>query len=261
MALLEARRLLVQQDLRQEAELAAAAAALDQERHVAEMREQFVAVLGHDLRNPLAAIIAGLALVERDPASARAATVLGMMKQSTARMRELIDNTLDFARTRLGGGLVLQRGTPMFLAPVLEQVVAEVRASHPGHRIHTALELGQPVPCDRDRIGQMVSNLLSNAVLHGDGAKPILVAGHVRDGHLVISVVNGGEPIPPGILDRLFQPFAPGANLERQGLGLGLYIAAEIARAHGGSLRVASTPEQTRFTFEMPLVASTAALA
>jgi sigma-B regulation protein RsbU (phosphoserine phosphatase) len=100
----------------------------------------------------------------------------------------------------------------------------------------------------------MVSNLLSNAVTHGDGAKPILVAGHVRDGHLVISVANGGEPIPPAILDRLFQPFAGGTSPERQGLGLGLYIAAEIARAHGGALSVASTPEHTQFTFEMPLV-------
>lgn len=252
MALLEARRLLVQEGARKDADHASMTQALEGERRTAELREQFVAILGHDLRNPLAAIMAGLRMVERDPAGARAASVLAMMKLSAVRMKELIDNTLDFARTRLGDGLRLHL-TREPLGPVLEHVAAEVRASRPEARIALVLDVAEPVECDRDRIGQLVANLLSNAVTHGDTAQPVRVELTARHRTLTLSVVNGGEPIPPSVLDGLFQPFSRGADPEGTGLGLGLYIAAEIARAHGGSLGVTSTPVETRFTFQMPL--------
>lgn len=250
--LLETRRLLLEQGARKDAEHAATATKLEVERHMGELREQFVAILGHDLRNPLAAIMAGLRMVERDPATPRAASVVGMMKLSAARMKELIDNTLDFARTRLGDGITLHL-TRKPLGAVLEQVVAEVRAIRPECHIETTFELTEAVECDGDRIGQMVGNLIANAVTHGDPTQPVRVRAHARDGAFVLSVANSGDPIPPLVLESLFQPFARGAHPSDTGLGLGLYIAAEIARAHHGTLSVASTASETRFTFHMPL--------
>jgi signal transduction histidine kinase len=253
--LLEARRRSPQQDTGSDAKLAAVAEALDSERRMAELRERFVAVLGHDLRNPLTAIDAGLRLLARDPTSDTAQALLPLMKQSVVRMRELVETTLDFARIRLGGGIDLHRRTRDPLLPVLEHVVAEARASHPECRILSDLDLTAPVHCDPDRLGQMLSNLLGNAVTHGDRSQPIRVAATTRDGEFTMAVANSGAPIPPDLQARLFEPFARGARPEQKGLGLGLYIAAEIARAHHGSLGVTSTPEQTRFVFRMPLTA------
>jgi len=246
---------LIRQAQSKDAEHALTTSKLNHEQHLVELREQFVAVLGHDLRNPLAAIIAGLNMIERDPTGERAAAMLPMMKLSAARMTELIENTLDFARTRLGGGIVLHRTLNDALRGRLDHVVAEVRVSHPECRIETAFELTEPVLCDPDRIDQMTSNLLLNAVTHGDATQPISVAASTQGGQFTLSVANAGEPIPLALLEQLFQPFSPGATTARKGLGLGLYICAEIARAHDGSLSLASTPGQTRFVFQMPLKA------
>jgi signal transduction histidine kinase len=245
-ALLETRRLLVEERRRMDAER-------KHERHVAELRERFIAVLGHDLRNPLAAIDAGLRVIERDPTSARAISVMAMMKTSAVRMAKLIENTLDFARSRLGQGLVVSRSGNAPLQPVLEQIITELRWSHPEARIETNIALTQPVPCDPDRIGQMFSNLLSNALTHGDTTQPVAVTAETRKDTFVLSVANGGAQIPPAVLEEVFQPFSQGEEPSSQGLGLGLYIASEIARAHGGTLSATSTPEQTSFTFRMPL--------
>lgn len=247
-ALLEARRLLVEERHRMEAER-------KHERHVAELRERFIAVLGHDLRNPLAAIDAGLRIIERDPTSARAITVMAMMKTSAVRMAKLIENTLDFARSRLGQGLVVGRSSDAPLQPVLEQIITELQWSHPDARIETRIELTRPVPCDPDRIGQMFSNVLSNALTHGDTAQAVVVTAETRDDEFKLAVSNGGVQIPPGVLEDVFQPFSQGEEPSSQGLGLGLYIASEIARAHSGTLGATSTPEQTCFTFQMPLSA------
>jgi signal transduction histidine kinase len=113
---------------------------------------------------------------------------------------------------------------------------------------------GRPRPLRPRAVAQLLSNLLANALAHGAAGRPVAVrASATPAGALELSVANAGEPIPPDTIGRLFQPFfrAP-AKAAHQGLGLGLYIAAEIARAHGGTLDVASTPEETRFTFRMP---------
>ncbi|WEJ98514.1 MAG: GAF domain-containing sensor histidine kinase [Candidatus Sphingomonas phytovorans] len=236
-----------------QAQIDRSAAILLDERKTAELREQFIAVLGHDLRNPLASIDAGTRLLARDPSPERAAMVLGLMRSSVSRMAGLIDNVLDFARGRLGGGLTLQRA-PVQLAPILQQVVDELRSSHPGQQIETVIDLDQVVECDRGRIAQLLSNLLGNALTHGAADQPVVVHAAARDDVFELSVSNAGEEIRPAAIERLFQPFARGAvRPDQAGLGLGLYIASEIARAHGGSLSVASSPMQTRFTFLMPL--------
>jgi signal transduction histidine kinase len=223
------------------------------ERKTADLREQFIAVLGHDLRNPLASIDAGTRLLARDPTPDRAAMVIGVMQSSVARMAALIDNVLDLARGRLGGGLTLQRArTP--LVPLINEVIDELRTSHPGRRIDMAMELDTDVDCDRLRIAQLLSNLLGNALTHGASDQPVIVYAATRGGIFELSVSNAGEEIPAAAMERLFQPFARGAvSPDQTGLGLGLYIASEIARAHGGSLSVVSSPMLTRFTFHMPL--------
>jgi len=237
-----------------QAQIDRSAASLLDERRTAELREQFIAVLGHDLRNPLASIDAGTRLLARDPSPDRAAKVLGLMQSSVARMAGLIDNVLDFARGRLGGGLTLQR-MPVALAPVVRQVIDELRASHPAQEVEAVIALDQEVDCDRGRIAQLLSNLLGNALSHGAADQPVLVHAATREGVFELSVSNAGEEIPPAAIERLFQPFARGAvRPDQAGLGLGLYIASEIAKAHGGALSAASSPMQTRFTFLMPLV-------
>lgn len=232
--------------------LALSEKALLDERQGAELREQFIAVLGHDLRNPLASIDAGAKLLLRMPLAGRATQVATLIQNSAARMAGLIDNVLDFARGRLGGGLPMTRTLDADLTAALEQVVAELRAAWPDRAILCDMALDQPVHCDRARIAQLFSNLLANALVHGDATAPVRVRAHSADGGLELSVANPGEPIPLDAVDRLFQPFSR-ASIKpgQQGLGLGLYIASEIARAHEGTLEVASSPEETRFTFRM----------
>ena len=169
-------------------------------------------------------------------------------------MAGLIDNVLDFARGRLGGGIALDRDNAAPLEPVLHQVIDELRLSSPGRQIDAAFAIDVPVDCDRSRIGQLVSNLVGNALSHGVSDKPICIRATTEDGLFKLSVANGGEPIPEAALDKLFEPFFRGkVRPSRQGLGLGLHIASQIAKAHEGTLTATSTSEETRFTFVMPL--------
>ena len=232
---------------------AEASAAAEHETSV--LREQFIAVLGHDLRNPLAALAAGIRMIrERETLSARGESVVKEMSASVSRATALIENVLDFARGRLGDGLTLSRGAAQPLAPILEQVVAEIRAIAPDRQIMAHFSIDDPVDCDPGRIGQLASNLITNAVTHGAPGIPIEVEAHTGDGMFVLAVANGGVPIPPAARAQLFRPFFRGAvRRSQQGLGLGLFIVNEIAKAHGGSMEVASSEEETRFTFAMPL--------
>lgn len=218
------------------------------------LREQFIAVLGHDLRNPLAALAAGARMLEREALGERGNIVIGEMLGSVTRATALIDNVLDFARGRLGDGLTLDRNDREPLTPVLEQIVAEVRAVASDRAILTDFAIGEPVNCDRARIGQLAGNLISNAVIHGAPGMPIEVKAWTDDDSFVFSVSNGGIPIPAEARARLFLPFFRGAVRRSQhGLGLGLFIVSEIAKAHGGAMEVISNEAETRFVFSMPL--------
>jgi signal transduction histidine kinase len=231
--------------------------ALSDERKTAELREQFIAVLGHDLRNPLASIISGTRLLRNVPLSEKAARIVSLMGNSAARMAELIDNVLDFARGRLGGGISVTMGIDEGLGTMLEQAIAEMRAAWLDRVIQSDIALNRPVACDSGRIAQLLSNLLANALTHGDPAGPVRVRAHSDESGFELSVANHGKPIPPDIVDHLFQPYSRASvRSSQQGLGLGLYIASEIARAHDGTLEVASSPEETRFTFRMPASAA-----
>lgn len=231
----------------------AAEASLVGERADSELREQFIAVLGHDLRNPLASISSGITILGREALSERGRKVTALMNGSVVRAAALIDNVLDFARGRLGGGIALVRDAREPLEPVLRQVVAELRSISPVHEIVERYALEEPIPCDHVRVGQLLSNLLGNALTHGAKDQPVRVEATTALGDLVIAVSNGGVPIAPAVLDKLFQPFFRGHNRVRQGLGLGLHIASEIARAHGGTLVARSDEVATTFIFTMPL--------
>ncbi len=224
------------------------------ERDASELREQFIAILGHDLRNPLAAISSGVKLLEKETSSLRGKRIAKLMEGSVIRAKGLIDNVLDFARGRLGGGLTLRWDAAEPLEPMLRQVVEELRSISPNRDIVAEYRIGEPVNCDRGRIGQLVSNLLGNAITYGAPDQAITLIAATEAGDLEISIANGGEPIPPEAQERLFQPFFRGEpGPRREGLGLGLHIASEIAKAHGGRLTVASNATETRFTFTMPL--------
>lgn len=232
---------------------AAAQAMLVAAREASALREQFIAVLGHDLRNPLASISGAARLLKKQPQTDKALTFISLMEASVDRMAALIDNVLDFARGRLGGGLAIEK-REVQLEPIVRQVVAELRSSHPDRVIETNISLSTPVHVDPTRFGQVLSNLLGNAIAHGDPAMPVRVGGGMDGSVLEVWVANGGEPIPPKAMERLFQPFFRGeVRSSQQGLGLGLYIASEIAAAHGGELSVQSTSAETRFTLRMPV--------
>lgn len=217
-----------------------------------ELREQFIAVLGHDLRNPLAAINSGARLLSREQLSERAKNLLGLMQSSALRMAGLIDNIMDFARGRLGGGLALNRSS-VEVAPIIESIIAELRASNPDRTIESAYDVTLPIELDSARVGQLVSNLIANALTYGDPTKPVRVWAQLSSDAFTLWVANAGEPIGAEAMKRLFQPFFRGdVRPNQQGLGLGLHITSEIAKAHGGTLTVQSDLDETRFTFRMP---------
>jgi signal transduction histidine kinase len=226
---------------------------LAEERRGGHLRDQFIAVLGHDLRNPLAAIQTAGTLLGMMPLDERARRAASIVQSSAARMAGLIDNVLDFARGQLGEGVPVAIEEVADLEATLDQVIAELRTAHTDRDVRVDLALPHPVWCDRARVAQLFSNLLGNALTHGDPSFPVRVDAQSGQEGFALAVINHGDPIPPSTLERLFQPFERGSDGPgQQGLGLGLYIASEIARAHGGRLDVRSTPEETRFTLRLP---------
>jgi len=219
----------------------------------AELREQFIAVLGHDLRNPLAGLLGGTNILSQIHSDAKSVRVIRLMRESISRMGGLIDNLMDFARGRLGDGIGIEVTSGKRIEPTLAQVVNEMKAGQPERDIEVSFDLPQTIAVDHDRIAQMFSNLLGNAVTHGAKDQPVRVEARLENDVFLLAVANGGEPIPQTALDRLFQPFSRGERPSMNGLGLGLFIASQIAQAHGGRIDVQSDDRETRFTFRMPI--------
>ena len=234
--------------------------ALADERETADLREQFIAVLGHDLRNPLSAIMMSTGFLLALPQEPRQKTVLERIQGSSERMSRMIDDILDFARGRLGGGMPLDLER-VDVAALVGEVVDEIAGAHPGRAVRIAPSGAGTASLDRSRVAQMLSNLVANAVEHGPAGEPVDVTVTGDADRVVLAVHNRGDPIPPEVVARLFEPYVrPQRKGPQPGLGLGLYIAAEIARAHGGSIRAASSAEDgTTFTVELPRSPSSAA--
>lgn len=235
-------------------------AALQQERQTAELREQFIAVLGHDLRNPLFAINVGAERLLRKHPNPATDPILQHILNCGRRAAQLVEDVLDFARGRLGPGITLNIASSQDLEQTLHHVVAEVQSVHPERPIQCVIGDLQGIRCDRDRVAQLLSNLVANAITHGAPEGPVQVRAEVREGVFMLAVQNPGQ-IPPAILPYLFQPYSrPASDTPQAGLGLGLYIADQIARSHGGRMDLASSAEHgTLFTFSLPLAPETRA--
>lgn len=230
-----------------------ATVALSDAHQVAELRDQFIAVLGHDLRNPLQSISIVAETLEMEPHSDRQQRMFDHITASVTRMQGLVSDVLDFARGRLGGGIPIALRPVANLDAELQQVVNEVVTATGRSDIAVRMQVGCTVMCDPNRLAQLLANLLTNAAQHGDSTVPIELEVQADAEALALTVRNGGH-IPADLLGSLFSPFSreQGA-LPRPGLGLGLYIAAEIARSHAGTLTVASSEDAgTAFSFRMP---------
>jgi len=234
-------------------QLQQAEAKLLEEQKTAELREQFIAILGHDLRNPLGAISTSAQLLVRIAPDERSVRIANIIQDASYRMKGLIENILDFARGRLGDGISLQYDPNLSLEASILQVIAEMQAVWPNRNIETEFRLTEQVNCDTKRIAQLLSNLLSNALTHGKKDSPVKVLTISADGEFKLSVINYGKKISTEAMKRLFHPFSRGeVKPGQEGLGLGLYIASEIAIAHGGNIDVTSTSEETCFTLIIP---------
>lgn len=217
-----------------------------------QVRARFVAMISHDLRNPLGTISLNAGLLEHhDTHSAAGRKSLARLKVAAARMEEMIADMLALAQGHLGHGLPVTR-VPMELWPLLRDAVDELAHTHPDRRIDlTDAADGDALSgCwDPLRLMQAVSNLVGNAIKHG--RDPITISARAEgDGCVAIEVSSLGE-VPAPLRDHLFRPFETRDPLH--GTGLGLHIVAEVARAHGGSVElVADTPDESRFRMLLP---------
>ena len=207
----------------------------------AALRERLVAVVGHDLRQPLTAIDIRVALLSKRSKDPEFVEDLNGVRASSRRMSRMIEQILDFTRTRLGGGLELVLA-PMDMREALTPIVDELRAAHPS----ATIQLQCPAlggAWDRDRLEQVFSNLVGNALAHGDPGKPVTVTAGAEAHGVWVEVHNEGPPIPQGLQSVLFNPFRSGEGASRSpaGLGLGLYISNEVVLRHGGQIEVRST--------------------
>jgi signal transduction histidine kinase len=234
--------------------------ALLDERAAGEMREQFMAILGHDLRNPLQAVSAGSDLLQRKLTDPALAAIAARIKTNVSRMSSLIDDVLDFARGRLGDGIAMELTEVENINTGLITVIQELQDALPGSKILSNINVDRSVRCDLGRLQQVASNLLANALTHGLPNSPIKISARADETDLVLDVWNAGEPIPVQSIDKIFEPFwRHSVSASRHGLGLGLHICSQIVRAHDGRMTVTSTREDgTRFTARLPLSLSKA---
>ena len=231
---------------------------LRDERETANLREQFIAVLGHDLRNPLSAVSATAEYLVRRSDDSSLVGAGNRLKRTVLRMSHLIDDVMDFARGRLGGGISVTIQSVHDLDGLLQPVIDELRTAHPSRVLTAELALTSPVRCDAVRIQQLLSNLLGNALTHGAKDAPVTVRTAEDASHFTVTVSNGGDPIPAPLLPKVFEPYwRPPSSTPGGGLGLGLYICKQIVEAHGGTLEVCSTvADGTSFTARIPRLAA-----
>lgn len=227
---------------------------LSEERLVAELREHFIAVLGHDLRNPLNAILNSSQLLKRLTTDERILKISDIIQNSSVRINGLIENMLDFASGRLGDGIKLNRNENEEIKDILLEVISELEANYPERVINVNFNLPDTISCDGRRIAQLFSNLLGNALSYGYPNEAINVGALISDDKFELSIENKGNKISAEAMEKLFQPFSRGnVSTNQKGLGLGLFIASEIAGAHGGNIDVVSNENETTFTLKIPL--------
>lgn len=229
-------------------------------------RDQFLGILGHDLRNPLGAIIMGASVLSAtEGLDDRSVRIASRILSSARRMDRLVGDLLDLTRTRLGTGLPISRA-PTDLAQVCRQVVSELRGAHPETPVRFEAKGHLQGEWDSDRLAQVVSNLVGNALQHGAKGRPIVVRARSAGHEALLEVHNEGPPIPKGSLNAIFEPMvrirAAPEDARSKSLGLGLFVAEQIVLAHGGMIAITSTKSGgTTFTVHLPRSAPAASQA
>jgi signal transduction histidine kinase len=222
------------------------------------LNELFVGVLGHDLRNPLTTVLTSAEYLRQfdDP---KVAKIGGWIQTSGERMSRLIEDTLDLVRVRVGGGIQVHAG-PMDLVEVVGRIVDEHRVGHPDHRFAFDRSGSLPGSWDAERIAQVASNLVGNALRHGTAGSPIAVVVRGDAQVATLAVTNNGN-VADDVLPQIFDPFRGTRDRHSGrygGLGLGLYIVQQIVLAHGGRIDVRTGDGTTTFTVELPQTAGSA---
>ena len=228
-------------------------------KRIDQARDMFLAILSHDLRNPLGAIAMSANVLPLMSGDKTEIAECGLrIARSASVMERMISDLLDYTRTRLGAGMPVNPA-PLDLASLGRELIEEFRDSHPKREITFRAKGDLNGLWDSDRIRQAMSNLLGNAIQHGSTDLPVSLLLHGDEANVFIVVHNGGAPIPPGELPRIFDPLIRGSSAEhpkhnRPGsIGMGLYIAREVAKSHDGRLDVVSTAEDgTTFTIRLP---------
>jgi signal transduction histidine kinase len=218
-------------------------------RRIAEFREMFIGVLGHDLRSPLAAIVmAGGLLLRGGRLNEHDRETVTRMLRSSQRMSRMITQLLDLTQARIGGGLTMER-KPMDLRELCRDVVEEFEA-----RVQLVTEGELTGNWDHDRLAEVLTNLTGNALDYATPGTAVKIEAHGEEAAVVIAIENEGPPIPPEVLPFIFEPFRRGEKKKSAAgnLGLGLYIADQIVLAHGGSLMAQSAGGITRFVIRLP---------
>ena len=232
------------------------------EHMVTQSQNMFLAILGHDLRNPLGTIVTGSSfLMQAADIPSKYVLVATRMFNSAKRMSKLINDLIDFTRTHLGPGIPI-RVKQGSMAALCEEVVNESRTFHPERMINLQVPPQLDAIFDEGRIAQVLSNLIGNAIQYGSEDAPVTVLVTASEHDVVIAVNNRGGAIAPDKLASIFDPMvriAASVNssstdyTERTSLGIGLYISREIIHAHGGRIGLASmAADGTTFTVTMP---------
>ncbi|MEM5314365.1 sensor histidine kinase [Paraburkholderia sp. JHI869] len=220
-------------------------------------RDLFVGILAHDLRTPLGAIaMSAQYLLQAEEIPVQVLRVSATVQRSGARMQRIIEDLVDFTRTRLGGMLPVHL-QPANVGNICRQAITEIEALHPNETVRWLSDGDLSGNWDGIRLGQLLTNLLQNAIDHGRAGSPITVTTHGLDDAVQLSVFNEGEPISAAALKSIFDPLTRtplDAEPRRAGagLGLGLFIARQITLAHGGTLEVRSENDGTTFTATLP---------
>jgi len=223
-----------------------------------QQRERFISILGHDLRQPLGVIaLAADTLTLAAPGLDDLRAMARRLQTASERMARLVEDVLDFARSRLGNGIPVDPSLHD-MAEICRAAVDELLAAHPAQRVHLEISGDLRGAFDRERILQALGNLLANAVVHGTGALEVLSSEAPDHRAVIVEVRSHGRPISEDILRTIFDPFA--TTSPRRGLGLGMYIVQQIARAHGGTCEVSSDERATVFRLHFPRSPSDARL-
>jgi signal transduction histidine kinase len=235
--------------------LARAQREAEEARHAVELQERLVGVVGHDLRTPLAAIQMGIALLLRKGGlSPDQERTVGRLGASAGRMTAIIRDLLDFTRVRKEGAIPLEP-KPVDLAEVCRRAVTELRQAHPNRGIALATPPAIPLVGDPERLLQVASNLVGNAIQHSPPESEVVVRLIASAAEAILEVHNDGAPIPAELLPDLFEPFRQAVRGPDPtgSIGLGLFIVRALVDAHGGRVEARSTSDEgTTFTVRLP---------